>query len=198
MDIGVWGDSITYGSCDSEALGWVGRLRKIRSADKDYEATYNYGLCGDTSSNLLARFSSEFDSNVYGLELVVFAIGMNDSGKRLDTNKCITSLEGFCKNISDLIAAAQERGSKVCIIGLTNVDEAYTIPEPESANKAFLNESVLAYDTVLRDVARDSNTPFVEVFGLLDNSELADGLHPNAQGYEKLFQVISEGLERMQ
>ncbi len=28
MEIGIWGDSITYGAGDSEALGWVGRLRK--------------------------------------------------------------------------------------------------------------------------------------------------------------------------
>jgi hypothetical protein len=28
MEIGIWGDSITYGESDIDGLGWVGRLRK--------------------------------------------------------------------------------------------------------------------------------------------------------------------------
>lgn len=71
MDIGVWGDSITYGAGDSKALGWVGRLRK--SYDKDSEVNvYNFGVCGDTTNDLLRRFDGEaasVDPNV-----VIFSI----------------------------------------------------------------------------------------------------------------------------
>jgi len=196
MDIGVWGDSITYGSCDVEGLGWVGRLRKTRGADEDYASTYNYGLCGDTSDNLLSRFSSEFDSNIYGVELIVFAIGLNDSSKRGDTNEFLVPLKKFRENVNELISQGLRKGSRVCIVGLTNVDETRTAPLPgSSTRKNFLNENVLAYDTVLREIAEEFETPFISVFGVLDNSELADGLHPNASGYEKLFSVIVKSIK---
>lgn len=150
MDIGVWGDSITYGSCDSEALGWVGRLRKTRGADQDYGATYNYGLCGDTSDNLLSRFSSEFDSNLYGVELIIFAIGLNDSSIRGEKDEFIVPLEKYRKNVKSLIAEGLGKGSKVCIVGLTNVDEMRTVPVAgSSTKKKFLNKNVIAYDAVV-------------------------------------------------
>lgn len=195
MDIGIWGDSITYGSCDSEALGWVGRLRKTRGADQDYDATYNYGLCGDTSDNLLSRFSSEFDSNVYGVEIIVFAIGLNDSSTSGDSNEFLVPMERFQKNLRSLIAQAEDRNSKVVLVGLTNVDESRTVPLPgSSTQKKFLNENIRKYDNALREIATEAKIPFIGVFGLLDDADLADGLHPNAQGYEKLFSVIREEL----
>lgn len=198
MDIGVWGDSITYGSCDSEALGWVGRLRKTRGADQDYDATYNYGLCGDTSDNLLSRFSREFDSNLYGVELIIFAIGLNDSSIRGENDEFVVSLEKYRENIKSLIVEGLGKGSKVCIVGLTNVDETRTIPvSGSSTQKKFLNSNVIAYDTALKEVAGELGIPFISVYGLLDNSELADGLHPNAQGYEKVFEVISKELQEI-
>ncbi|MBP6869227.1 MAG: hypothetical protein KBC16_03945 [Candidatus Pacebacteria bacterium] len=196
MNIGVWGDSITYGSCDSEALGWVGRLRKARSADKDYDATYNYGLCGDTSDNLLSRFEGEFNSNVYGVELVIFAIGLNDSSVRGNDDEFIVPVDRFRENVKKLVTQGLAKGPKVCVVGLTNVDETRTVPlAGSSTQKKFLNENVVAYDAVLKEVAEESGVTFISVFGTLSSSELADGLHPNEVGYEKLFKIISKRLE---
>lgn len=195
MDIGVWGDSITYGSCDGEALGWVGRLRKARGADRDYDATYNYGLCGDTSDNLLSRFSSEFDSNVYGVETVIFAVGLNDSSTSGDSNEFLVPIERYQKNIKSLIAQAENKSCKVILVGLTNVDESRTVPlSGSSTQKKFLNENIRKYDSALREIATETKIPFTAVFGLLEDADLADGLHPNAQGYEKLFTAIRKEL----
>lgn len=197
MDIGVWGDSITYGSCDSEALGWVGRLRRARDADKDYDATYNYGLCGDTSDNLLSRFGNEFDSNVYGVELIIFAIGLNDSSTRGEGGEFLVPIDRFRENIKGLVAQGLAKGSRVCIVGLTNVDETRTVPlAGSSTQKKFLNENVVAYNAVLKEVAGESGVPFVRVFGILESSELADGLHPNAQGYEKMVRIVADALKQ--
>lgn len=191
MNIGVWGDSIVYGKCDSEALGWVGRVRKARSADQDLEATYNYGLCGDTSDNLLSRFSREFDSNVYGLDLVVFAIGLNDCSQRGDAEEFLVPLEEFEENVRALINEAQNKRSKVVIVGLTNVDEVRTSPLPASSTKkTFLNKNVSLYNDTLKRIAEENKVQFINIFELLENSDLADGLHPNAGGYEKITNVF--------
>ncbi len=196
MDIGVWGDSITYGSCDEEALGWVGRLRRTRSAELDHEATYERGVCGDTSAGLLARFEEEFDSLIYGLDIVVFAIGLNDSARKGVEGEYIVPLEEFTKNMEQVIAQAKVKASKVYVIGTTNVDESRTAPLPgSSSGKVFLNENAKKYNQALREASKSLAVPFIEVFGILKNTDLADGLHPNGQGYEKLFSVISESIK---
>jgi len=195
MDIGVWGDSITYGSCDVEGLGWVGRLRRIRSAGLDYAATYERGVCGDTSEGVLARFEKEFDSLIYGLDTVVFAVGINDSARKGIEGEYIVPLEAFTKNMEDVIAQAKEKVAKVYAVGTTNVDESRTVPlQNSSTGKVFLNENAKKYNEALREVSTRLKVPFIDVFGILENRDLADGLHPNANGYQKLFSVISEAI----
>ena len=76
MTIGFWGDSITYGAQDSEALGWVGRIRKLLSVD-NYRELYNFGVCGDTSESLLERFQEE--AIKVKPDIIMFAVGVNDS-----------------------------------------------------------------------------------------------------------------------
>ncbi len=61
MQISIWGDSITHGSCDEVGLGWVGRFRNSFPTG-DYVGVYNRGVSGDTTEDLLKRFSIEADS----------------------------------------------------------------------------------------------------------------------------------------
>ena len=35
---------------------------------------------------------------------------------------------------------------------------------------------------------------FIDIFGLLDNADFEDGLHPNAAGHQKIFEVIKKQL----
>lgn len=195
MDIGVWGDSITYGSSDKDALGWVGRLRKIHSPEKDEEAVYDRGICGDTSRGLLKRFTSELSSFVYPLDVVIFAVGMNDVVER-NNQFSEVSIEDFESNMREVILQAQKSVSRVYVIGITNVDESRTVPLVGSTSgKKYLNETIQKYNQVLKSLCTELQAPFVSVFGLLENEDLADGLHPNDAGYEKLFLTISGSLK---
>ena len=105
MNIGAWGDSITYGSCDSEALGWVGRLRKNLPTD-DYYQLYNFGICGETTKDLLKRFPIELEAITP--EKILMAIGINDSKLPEDSNANSVPLEEFVNNLEQIIECAKE------------------------------------------------------------------------------------------
>ncbi len=184
MEIGIWGDSITYGQCDLAGLGWVGRLRV--SLLESNIRIYNFGVCGDTTNELLKRFSVEADS--IGPDIILFAIGINDSKFSRGETESKVPLKVFKENIGELLDLAKEYTTKIYIISATKTDDAFA----RSSGTRFLNETIEIYNTSLREIAVIHNIPFIDVFNLLNpETDLVDGLHPNAQGYEKMFNTIT-------
>lgn len=184
MTIGVWGDSTTFGSCDSEALGWVGRLQKTLSFD-DYDHIYNFGICGQTSADLLLRFTIE--AQAIRPAYVVFAIGINDSKYLGESDVSNVPLQDYQRNLEELIRQAKNFTEKITLISVTKVDDKW---RSVSVNR-FHNEVIQQYNSAMYEIAERHKLNFINVFDVLDTtSDLADGLHPNAQGYQKLFECI--------
>ncbi len=76
----IFGDSITKGHCDYEEGGWANRLKKyLENKDSD-NSVYNLGVDSDTTDNLLGRFDAE--ARTRDPEIIIFAIGINDSSYR--------------------------------------------------------------------------------------------------------------------
>lgn len=184
MTIGVWGDSITFGSCDSEALGWVGRMRKTVSL-ADYDHVYNFGICGQTSVDLLTRFTVE--AQAIRPSHIVFAIGINDSKYPGESNVNNVPLQDYQRNLEELISQAKKFTEKIILISATKVDDTWrSVP-----TNRFCNEVIEQYNRVMYEIAGQHKLNFINVFDVLDTtSDLADGLHPNTQGYQKLFEYI--------
>ncbi|OGG41155.1 hypothetical protein A2118_03735 [Candidatus Kaiserbacteria bacterium GWA2_50_9] len=184
MEIGIWGDSITYGAGDSEALGWVGRLRKSLETNDDV-GVYNFGICGDTTDGLLKRFSVEADA--IKPSVIVFAIGINDSKYPAGETENKISIEKYKQNMNALLKLARNYTDKIFIVGATKADEALI----RESGTRFVNEMIQSYNDFLKEFSESEGLIYVDVFGALDiNTDLDDGLHPNAQGYEKLFKEI--------
>ena len=184
MKIGIWGDSITFGSCDPEALGWAGRIRKTLPTD-DCRHLYNFGICGETSEDLLKRF--EIEAKAIGPEKIVFAIGINDSKfpSESDINKI--PLVEFEQNLNELLQQAKNYTDQITLVGLTRVDNQWR----SVSGSRFLNEEIEKYDSIIKKVASKHNYRFISVIDVIDPSaDLADGLHPNATGYQKMFEKI--------
>lgn len=189
MEIGIWGDSITYGQCDTEALGWVGRLRKSLPID-DYVGVYNFGVCGDTTQDVLARFSTE--ANSMDPNIILFAVGINDSKFPKGKNENNVSLEEFKVNMGQLIQLAKGFTEKVYIIGATKVDVGFET----SKGSRFFNRDIEEYNTALKELAHTNTLSFIDVYDVLNpTDDLFDGLHPNAEGYQKMFETITSELK---
>ncbi len=188
MIIGVWGDSIVYGQCDAEGLGWVGRLRNSFPIDQ-WKHAYNRGVCGDTSLGLLKRFPSEAES--IQPDVVVFAIGINDSKIPKGTTRALVSIGEYENALRELVRHAKTITKQVFVISATNVDDQEARIRGEST---FSNTSIKKYNQVMKRVAEEERVGYIDVFDVLSREDLHDGLHPNAQGYEKLFATIKPQL----
>ncbi len=189
MEIGIWGDSITYGAGDSEALGWVGRLRKLLEKGDDV-SVYNFGICGDTTDDLLKRFSVEADA--IKPNVIVFAVGINDSKYPAGETENVIQLDRYKQNIRELLKLARNYTDKIIIVGATKTDEALT----RESGTRFVNAVIQTYNDFLKEFSESEGLTYVDVFDVIDiGTDLDDGLHPNDQGYEKLFEAIKGPIE---
>jgi len=184
MVIGIWGDSITYGRSDDEALGWGGRILRYLYTKDTAAHVYNRGVCGNTTVDLLSRLDNELKT--LNPDIVLLSSGVNDSKSVQGIETPLVSLEDYASNIEALIRIARAYTKRIIIIGLTNITD---IDTPHGSR--FSNDLVRTYDETLRAHAEREGLQFVSLFGLLDvETDIADGLHPNARGYDKIAAKI--------
>ena len=62
----------------------------------------------------------------------------------------------------------------------------------------YVNAEIKKYNEVMKEVCQENNVLYLDIFGLLKNEDLADGLHPNAIGHEKIFLKIRDFLSENQ
>lgn len=207
MTILCFGDSITYGNWDPKG-GWVGRLREYFDSKSlgsysgedlystYYTLTYNLGIPGETSAGLLERFESELAMrhNPDELNIVLIAIGINDSRFYKSENLPETDIEEFRQNIWDLEGLAKKYTSDVAFIGLSPVDEARTDPLSWEPDAVYKNEYIEKYDEVIKEFCNSRKIPFIDVFNPMKELEVAklleDGIHPNQEGYSVMEEII--------
>lgn len=186
------GDSIVLGRGDNEGGGWVTRLKRFWEPKDFYNVVYNLGVPGQTSVDLLKRFDAECTSRIYYLRksdkhVIIMGIGINDSRSHH------TSEEDFTKNIQKLIEQAKKHTKNVVLLGLTPVDEKLA---KNYEGTTFTNERIKKFNQIIKSVSAKNQVFFVEIFDTLIELDyvhlLSDGLHPNAQGYDVLFQLIKD------
>ena len=74
----IWGDSVAQGFYDAEKEGWAARLiESLKNKNKNPKSIFNLSISGDDTNDLLYRF--EIESTARKPELIIFAIGINDS-----------------------------------------------------------------------------------------------------------------------
>lgn len=128
-------------------------------------------------------------------QVIIFAIGINDS--RCDTKgNPQTPLDKFQENFNSLLKKAKERADKIVCFGLTKViDRKILIYKGRPTKFFYTDVSVKKYDAEIEKACQNANVPFLKMHNLLEDSDLQeDGLHPNSQGHEKIFQRIKEFL----
>jgi len=205
----IFGDSIALGAWDQKHGGWANRLKTYLYSDdfriktKDdfiFYSTYNLGVGGTTTNDLLGRFNNEIqerESNDFERthhDIIIFAIGSNDC--QYSSSKENTKVEpnDFERNLNILLNKAHKYTKKVLFIGITKVDESKTYPISWDENIYCTNKNIQQYNKILKDFCRDKNVLFVDVFDLLDKRDLIDGLHPNSQGHQKMFKRVRDFL----
>jgi len=200
----VFGDSITYGNWDLEG-GWVGRLRKyldhisINSNFERYYEIYNLGVSGDTSRGVLERFERETKVRFEKDEItLVFAIGINDSLFFNAEKHFKVTPEEFSENAKKIIEISREYTPRILFIGLTPVDEQKVDPIPWRPESSYKNEYIEKYNQLLKEICQVEKVVFINLLEKLgvDNfvDNLIDGVHPNSEGHQKIFEIAIKSL----
>ncbi len=190
----IFGDSIAYGACDWERSGWADRLKMFIS--KNYGAeTYNLGVSGNKTTDLLKRFKNEIGARVKEESvLIIFAIGINDSQFIHSENSLGVLPSDFRENIITLIKEAQKITSEIIFLGLTPVDETKTAPIPWNSDKSYLNKHIKEYDEIIKKLCAEEKVSFIELFeawrAINYKDLLEDGLHPNSRGHQNIFEKV--------
>ncbi|MFH2019264.1 MAG: GDSL-type esterase/lipase family protein [bacterium] len=196
----IFGDSITWGACDIEG-GWATRLKKytdnqLINGKTGYDEMYVLGVSGDNSDDLVKRFNLELISRIDDeMELVVLiAIGTNDSKYSIITKENRVSISKYKANLTELITTSKKYTNKIVFIGLTPVDDKALSPDYLGEEDTYDNENVQKFNNALIEVAKENTIPMVELFDDLINKSssklLSDGLHPNSDGHELIYEKV--------
>jgi len=166
------GDSLTagYGLPSPEEAYPALLERKLADAGYHIEVI-NAGVSGDTSAGGLRRLDWSLQGDV---KVLIVALGGNDALRGLPPSELRDNLEGIVK-------AAEARHIRVLLMGM----EA-----PPNFGDRYTHD----FRAVYRDVAREHHLAFIPFFlnGVagIDALNQGDGIHPTAQGQQKIADLI--------
>jgi len=188
----IFGDSIAYGAWDPEG-GWVERLRRwlFATTQGDYNLgtfLYNLSIVGDTTADLLKRFTPELEARQPG-DIIFFAACINDA--QVVNGQQIAMPADVCANVRALIQRARACASLLCWVGFTPADESRTTPIPWMPDRAYRNATIAVFDAAIKQTAAEEAIPYIALFTAWTADRaypqlLLDGIHPNAAGHEQI------------
>lgn len=192
----VFGASITEGFYDTEAGGWVDRIKQYLKF-KNAISVYNLGISGNDTSKLLKRFDIEVEAR--RPDEIIFALGNNDSSYLVKVKHNNTLIEIFEKNIETLIKKSKAITKDVSYVGLTPVDEEVVNPWKGLEERFFYNKSLEQYNSKIMEVCLRQDIKYIDLWNEFINQDykklLHDGLHPNSNGHKLIFEIVKEKLK---
>ncbi len=155
---------------------------------------YNLGIPSETSTKLISRMGCECEARKP--DTIVISIGINDALYLKDIEKEQTDIDVFEKNIKEIINICKIYTKNILFIGLTRVNECYTVPINWNENEMYFNKNIEKYNEKIRECCIENQISFLNIMDVLETSDLnIDGIHPNENGHKKLFEIIKEYLE---
>jgi len=199
-----FGDSITFGKGEKPAKGWCGRLKDYFEPKDRHYHVINLGFPGHTAQDILDRIDNEAstrarirrDSDKF---LILISVGTNDCrhDDLPEKKKFRMSEDEFKEDIQKLIEKSKKFPAKVAFLGLPPVDEKLT--SPFEGEYYFTNERVKLFNDAVKESCEENNVLFLDIFDLMSKEDysnlLEDGLHPNSEGYNFVFEKVKNFIE---
>jgi len=163
------GDSLTYGARDSYGRSFPVELGKML-----YEKTgelyvcHNYGINGETSSDLLRRTWNILKSNK-GCQIALLLIGTNDT-------KLPMPLDIYEDNLRQIILSIKANGMKPIVATLPTL----TFSPFYAENRHYTKK----YSAKIREMSEKYNFRVCELKGM--KKFLIDGVHFDNEGYKEI------------
>jgi len=198
----VFGDSISWGAFDVEKGGWVERLKMFyfKSFKDRGISVYNFSISGDTTRNVLRRMEAEINNicpNENEELILMFPIGSNDALYINNKENFEVPIEEFCENVSKIIEIASKFSSKIIFPSFCMVNESCSMPWKDciDCDLYWENVELERYQDEMFRICYERNIPVIDVWNLLVDSDLPDGVHPNEKGHEKIYLQVLRFVE---
>jgi acyl-CoA thioesterase-1 len=177
----AFGDSFVAGAGDPAHQGWLGRAL----AGRPEVTAYNLGVRGDTSADVLRRWSAEAEARLSPDEPcgLVFAFGRNDANAA-DGRPRLSAAESL-KTAHQLLTQGAAR-APVLMVGPPPAEEPGLAARVEGLNEAFK-----ALCARLRTPYIDVLRPLAVSGTWLAEARAGDGAHPGAAGYQQMADLIA-------
>lgn len=191
----AFGDSILWGRGLPFRAGWVNLLRNYVEAESKFTVNlYDLGVDGDTSEDVIKRFDTEAAARKP--DIIIIAIGVNDSGYRKAKAYPLVSIDKFEKNLDMLIGKARRFTQNIIFVGIAKGSDKETVPlKASTTGKCYDKENARIYNDMIKKVCGKEKVLFIGVLDKLIDSDFYDGLHPNTGGHEKIFEEVKKKLK---
>ena len=157
----------------------------------DENIVYNLGIPSETTTDLLKRIKNECESRKPNT--IIISIGINDALYLKGIGKEQTDIITFESNIEEIINICKTYTKNICFIGLTRVNEKYTVPISWNNNEMYFNKNIEKYNEKIKECCIENKISFLNALDILEIEDLnKDGIHPNEMGHEKIFERIKE------
>jgi len=97
--------------------------------------------------------------------------------------------------LEEIIKRAKKITQNIIFIGFNHADESETTPVSWK-DIYYKNENIKKYNGIMKETCEKNNVLFLDIFALLNNENLEDGLHPNASSHEKIFTKVRDFLAK--
>jgi len=187
----VFGDSVVQAAYVK--VSWVDLIKGYleEKYKDDFINLFNLGIGGNTTDDVVARLKNESLARIP--TSFIFGIGVNDSGFFKEPLKPIVEKERFVNNLEKIIRISKKLTKDIIFIGLVLGDDSLLQPFPESSQgKSYTAERVKEYDGLLKKTAEVNGCKYIYLFDKLNFRDFQDGLHPNDNGHNKMFEEIKK------
>jgi lysophospholipase L1-like esterase len=196
MRVLFFGDSIVYGSWDSEG-GWVDRLKReaheitLKSSGSRKLQFVNLGIGGDCSTKVLARLKNEINARASASWPFAFVLALGANDERTVDGVPETSLELFEDNLRRIIEILKSSSDKILFLGIPPVGDDVV----ELKGRQYSNEGLARYDAVVERVTNELGVKYVSLRQAFEASGMEalysyDNIHPNDSGHELIAATI--------
>ena len=172
----AFGDSLTAGYGVQRGSGYPDLLQKKLDGLGYKYRIVSMGISGDTTSGGRARISTALAVKP---AIVILELGANDGLRGMPVAQAQANLE-------EMIQDFQKAGAKVVLAGMTL---------PKNYGAAY----VKSFENVFKDLSKKYSTALIPFFleGVAGNPKytLDDFIHPNANGYVLVTDIVMKTLE---
>ena len=197
----AFGDSLIYGFGDGVGGGWVERLRRQWMLPESAgHVLYNLGVRGDRTYQVAQRLENEFrhrgELRNRVPDAIILSVGLNDSARvQSFTGRSYTDFEHF-KTVLDNLLNLSQLLCPVIFVGMVPVDESKM---PFQDCLYYSHADQYRYKEATKLACQLRGIPYLDIFDKwlargniwCSSCLTSDGLHPNAAGYESLFEDVT-------